>query len=186
MSSASVTVRSALAVPPFTVAVIVVSPGRRVATGNSAPSEPAGMVTVSGTSATVGVLLARETGVGSVGAGETDTRRTPGVPLDSVTAVGVSAVTFGNGWRTCTVALTAAPVAAAEMTASPGARPVTANSALVRPAGTVTERGACSSVGALLVNATTVSAAWVALRRTVTLPVAASWSRNGLGTTQTT
>src|SRR5207302_1176457 len=122
--SAGVTVTCAVAVLPFRLAVIVAVPTPLVRTGKSAKSAPAGIGTVAGTEATPIALLVSATSRRAGGAGETVTRRTPGLPFGSVSVAGVSPVTTVGGGVTCTVALTLLPLIAALTRVLPGVMPV--------------------------------------------------------------
>ena len=185
-SSAEVTTTVALAEPPLRLAVMVEEPSPTENTGKSAPSAPAGMGTVAGTVATAVLLLVSDTVCGSVEAGETATWSTPGVPLGTVTVLGASPVTTVGGGVTWTVALALVLLSDAVTVALPGVNTVTGNVTLVCPAGTVTEPGAWSTLGALFVSGMTVSATCAALIVRVKPPVAPCWIASGFGNSDTT
>jgi len=170
-SCAAVTTTFALA-EPLRDAVIVADPSLTLRTGKSAPSAPAGMGTVAGTVAAVVLLLVSETVWGCVDAGDTDTCRTPGVPLGTVMLPGVKPVTTVDAAVTCTVALADVELMDAVTVALPRIKPMTGKVTVVWPARTVALAGALSTLGALFVNGMTVSEGCVALIVRVKVPVA--------------
>src|SRR6266851_3923199 len=178
-------VTAALAAPPFKLALMVAWPGLLAATGKSANSAPAGMCTVAGTEAKLGLPEASVTAVATFGARETVTRSTPGVPFGSVNVAGVMAVTTGSGAATSIAAVAVVLLTDAVTWAAPAASAVTVTVAAVAPAGTVTVAGTWTIPGALFASAIAVSVACAALSVAVRLPVAACCSGSGLGTSET-
>src|SRR2546423_7508285 len=100
----------AVALPPFRLAVMVAWPTALEATGKSARSAPAAMLTDCGTEATLMPLDESVTAVATFGARDTVTRSVPGVPLGSVSVAGVMLVTTGGGGATCTAAESCEPL----------------------------------------------------------------------------
>src|SRR5581483_482924 len=99
-SSAGVTVTVDEALPPLRLAVTVACPTALAATGKSAKSAPAGILTLSGTETMSGALETSDTAVTALGARDTLTRSVPGVPLGVVNVAGVTLVTTGGGGTT--------------------------------------------------------------------------------------
>lgn len=96
VTSGGITAMLALALPPFSSAVMFACPGALAETGNSAKSAPAAMLTVGGTEAMALSLELKVTAVALLGARDTATLSVPGVPLGRVRAVWVMLVITGG------------------------------------------------------------------------------------------
>jgi hypothetical protein len=140
--------------------------------GNSAVLDPAGTVTLPGTS-TLGLLLPRGTTVGSDCVGAIVTVRMPAFPLGRVRVGGVMRPTVGGSWFTVTALWAEVPFKGPTVRmALPGERPVIVIVVVREPAGTVTEDGRPRTEDGLALTGMTVSVSWAALIVRVRVAVA--------------